>query len=225
MWINSLADGESFQALGKQVPHGLKDSVLLDQLSKKRVPAPRANWSIKVIGCDEMRVGSQTDYSSKWTLILTKHLGEKLRDLAKESSEEKKQLIKVRAPLFSRVPSYCRSPLFLQKMCRINFYFPCGKRNGSMKNGSWISSNFSPGSLGKLGSIFCFPPFLAPSHLQLPHLLHTLSLFRKLPFEYTLFIFHIIAEFQKDISRLRSLTRFVFFFSLFLLFFFFFFFE
>jgi hypothetical protein len=94
-WINSLSEGDSFQSLAKLIPHGLKEGVLLDSLSKKQIPSPRADWSIKVIGCDELRVAGQIDYSLKWTQTLTKHLGEKLRELSKESVEEKRNALKV----------------------------------------------------------------------------------------------------------------------------------
>jgi len=100
-WLTSLGEGESLLSLSRTLPHGVKE-ILPDGLMKRLMPFPRANWLVKVVGCDEQRIPTHSDFPLRWTESLEKYLSEKIRELSTEAGEGKKNAVKVSNPPSSK---------------------------------------------------------------------------------------------------------------------------
>ena len=144
-WLTSLGEGESLLSLSRTLPHGVKE-ILPDGLMKRLMPFPRANWLVKVVGCDEQRIPTHADFPLRWTESLEKYLSEKIRELSTEAGEGKKNAVKVSNPLPPNTVHFLTSQSLRSRssMC-------CGYANGNVTRSCWTNITFSHGLSRRLG--------------------------------------------------------------------------
>jgi len=98
-YLRDLANpAQSLRRLTRQVPHGIRGRLLLEQICTKSVPVNRAIWFIRVISVNELRAvkrkglpkGAQESVESKWVIEWTGQVATFLENVIEECGKEKK---------------------------------------------------------------------------------------------------------------------------------------
>jgi len=68
-WLRDLANPSiPLRRLSRTIPHGIKNKVLLEQCTNKRVPTERAVWLAKCVGANEIRASKRKGVSGALTI-------------------------------------------------------------------------------------------------------------------------------------------------------------
>ena len=98
-YLRDLANpAQSLRRLTRQVPHGIRGRLLLEQICTKSVPVKRAVWFIRVISVNELRAvkrkglpkGAQESVETKWLTEWTGQVATFLENVIEELGKEKK---------------------------------------------------------------------------------------------------------------------------------------
>jgi mediator of RNA polymerase II transcription subunit 12, fungi type len=98
-YLRDLANpAQSLRRLTRQVPHGIRGRLLLEQICTKSVPVKRAVWFIRVISVNELRAvkrkglpkGAQESVETKWLIEWTGQVATFLENVIEELGKEKK---------------------------------------------------------------------------------------------------------------------------------------